>query len=231
VLTEIAKDVWTAEGPVVKFFIFDYPTRMAVVRLSNGDLWIWSPTGLDDALAAELTALGPVKHLVSPNALHHLYMGEWKERFPDARLYASPGLAKKRTDLHFDAELGDAPDPDWGDEIDQVVFRGSFFLEEVVFLHRASETALVCDLIQRFDPASLSGWRGAIMKLWGLVGPNGSTPLEWRASWLNRRAGRAARDKALAWNPSNLVIAHGVHPTENGRAALERGLRWLGPTG
>ncbi len=207
---------------------FPYPTRMAVVRLADGGLWIWSPIELNDALAAELEALGPVRQLVAPNKLHHLYLGAWAERFPDARLHAPPGLAEKRRDLHFHAELADAPDPAWAGQIDQVVFRGSFFLEEVVFFHRASGTALVCDLVQRFDPATLTGWLGLLMKLWGLTGPDGSTPREWRASWLDRKAGRAALTTALAWSPERLVIAHGVLPQENGGAALARGLRWLG---
>ncbi len=226
-LTKVGNDIWTAEGPVVKFFVFDYPTRMAVVRLSRGDLWVWSPVGLSDELARELDALGPVRHLVSPNKLHHLFMGEWKERYPDARMVASPGLARKRRDLVFDAGVDDAPDPVWGDEIEHVIFRGSFFLDEVVFFHRASRTALVCDLIQRFDPAAMTGWRGAWMKLWGLVGEDGSTPLEWRASYWRRAPAREALEHALAWNPDRLLIAHGMQPTENGRDALARGLRWL----
>ncbi len=175
----------------------------------------------------EIEALGPVRQLVAPNKLHHLWLGDWAERFPEARLHAPPGLARKRRDLVFHAELGDEPDPAWRDQIDQVVFRGSFLSDEVVFFHRASRTALVCDLVQRFDPRSLAGLSGLLMRLDGLVGPDGSTPRDWRASWWNRRAGRRALRTALAWNPGRLVIAHGTLPEENGREALRRGLRWL----
>ena len=226
-LEEFAKDVWTAEGPVVKFIFFDYPTRMAVIRLSDGGLWIWSPIALTDELAAEVDALGPVRHLVSPNALHHLYLGEWKERYPAARLHAPPGLARKRKDLVFDAQLTDGPREGWSSDIEHVTFHGSFFLEEVVFFHRESRTLLVCDLVQRLDPATQTGWRGAWMKLWGVVGEDGSTPLEWRVSFLNREKARAALDRARTWAPERLLIAHGVQPEEDGREALERGLRWL----
>jgi hypothetical protein len=228
VLREFGRDIWLADGPSVRFVgIFDYPTRMAVVRLADGGLWVWSPIALDEQLASQVEGLGPVRHLVAPNKLHHLYLGAWCERFPEARLYAAPGLASKRGDLSFDAELGDAPDPTWGEEIEHVVFHGSFALEEVVFLHRASRTALVCDLIQRFDPGTQRGWRGAWMRLWGLVGEKGSTPLEWRASFWNRRAARSALERALAWDPERLVIAHGKLPAEPGSEALARGLRWL----
>ena len=220
-------DLWLCEGPTVDFLGFPYPTRMAVVRLASGELWLWSPVEWSEALAAELERLGRVSQLVAPNKLHHLYLGEWADRFPEARLHASPGLVRKRPDLHFHSELSEAPDPAWEGEIDQVVFRGSRFMEEVVFFHRGSSTVLVCDLIQRMDPAGFSGWRGWLMRANGLVGPDGSTPLEWRASFLSRRRARAALRTALAWKPDHLVIAHGVLPEENGEQALARGLRWL----
>ncbi len=227
-LNENGPGLWTAEGPAVRFLgLFPYPTRMAVVRLREGSLWIWSPISLDPALAEAVDALGPVRHLVAPNKLHHLYLGEWAARYPQARLYAAPGLARKRRDLDFDAELDAIPPNAWAAEIDQVVMRGSLLIDEVLFFHRASRTALVCDLIQRFDPQSLAGWRGLLMRLDGLVGPEGSTPREWRALFWSRSRARVAARHALAWNPERLVIAHGALPTEPGRAAFARGLRWL----
>ena len=65
------------------------------------------------------------------------------------------------------------------------------------------------------------------MRLDGLVGPGGSTPREWRASFLRRREARQALETALGWNPRRLLIAHGLLPEENGRDALARGLHWL----
>lgn len=49
-----------------------------------------------------------VRFLVSPNRLHHLFLAEWKSAYPQARLYASPGLRKERRDLAIDGELGPA---------------------------------------------------------------------------------------------------------------------------
>lgn len=227
-LRALGEELWLAEGPVVRFLrFFPYPTRTVLVRLADGGLWVWSPTALGPELAKQVEALGPVTHLVAPNALHHLYLAEWRERFPAARLHAAPGLARKRPDLCFQTELSDVPDPAWAREIDQVVFRGSRFLEEVVFFHRRSRTALVTDLIQRFDPQQLQGLVRVVMRLWGLVGENGSTPREWRASFLDRRPARAALRRLLDWDPERLVIAHGRLPRERGREAIERGLRWL----
>jgi len=230
-LNPVGPELWIADGPTVLFLgLFPYPTRMAVARLRDGNLWIWSPLRIDergDALTATVDALGPVRHLVAPNKLHHLFLDAWKSRYPEAQLYAAPGLARKRRDLSFVAELSDVPPAAWAGELDQIVVRGSFFMEEVVFFHRAARTALVCDLIQRFARGSLRGWRAQLMAWDGLVGPEGSTPREWRASFWRRAVARAAVRRILGWNPDRLVIAHGELPTEDGRTALERGLRWL----
>ena len=115
------------------FFGFPYPTRMALVRLSDGSVWIWSPIALTDDLARAVDLIGRVRYIVSPNKLHHLFLREWSRRWPDAKLFAPPGLAQKKPDLRFEGELGDEPDPNWASEIDQVVFRGSLTMEEVVF--------------------------------------------------------------------------------------------------
>jgi hypothetical protein len=200
-----------------------------VVRLAGDDLWVWSPVGLSDEVAAEVESLGTVQHLVSPNKIHHLFLGEWAARWPEAEIYASPGLAKKRPDLNFTTELDDHPPVEWEGQIDQVVFRGSLFMDEVVFFHRASSTCLVCDLIQRHEPAHQTGWKGWLMRVDGLVGDGGSTPREWRASFIHRLQPRRALERALSWNPERLVIAHGEWAPSKGADVLRRSLSWLKP--
>ncbi len=226
-LLQFGPEIWIADGPVTSFHGFAYPTRMAVIRLSNGSLFVWSPIALSDSLSASINALGQVRHLVSPNALHHLFLGEWKSAYPAARLYASPGLRRKREDLSFDAELGDAPEPQWAGEIDQVVLRGSFALTEVVFFHRGARTVLFADLIQNFPPDWFKGWRGLVARYGGIVAPNPGAPRDWRLSFFNRRAARRSLDKVLAWPIERVLIAHGDLPTGDGATFVRRGFTWL----
>ncbi|MCP5373192.1 MAG: DUF4336 domain-containing protein [Hyphomicrobiales bacterium] len=226
-LEEFGPGLYAADGPEVSFFGFPYPTRMAAAVLADGTVWVWSPVALDEDLARAVEALGVVRHIVSPNKIHHLFLGDWQRRWPDARLHAPPGLARRRPDLRFDAELGDHPDPAWAADIDQVVFRGSFAMEEVMFFHRPSRTAIVGDLVQRHDAAAMEGWKGALMRLDGLVGEHGGTPREWRASFLDRAAARAARDRALAWHADRLLIAHGACATSGTAEILAEALSWI----
>ncbi|TPK80169.1 DUF4336 domain-containing protein [Mesorhizobium sp. B2-4-13] len=62
---------------------------MAVVRLADGGLWLWSPVERTAAIEGEIRALGPVRHIVSPNKLHCLFWGEWQAAFPAANLWAT----------------------------------------------------------------------------------------------------------------------------------------------
>lgn len=226
-LEQFGPSLFSADGPTVSFFGFPYPTRMAVARLADGSVWVWSPIALTDELANEVEAIGPVRHIVSPNKIHHLFLREWAERWPDARLYAPPGLARKKPELRFFAELDDEPSPSWATDIDQVVFRGSFAMEEVAFFHRASRTAIICDLIQRHSPTKMSGWRGFLMQLDGLVGEHGSTPREWRASFLRRGPARAAQRKVLGWNAEQLLVAHGECAHTDAARVIAAALSWI----
>jgi len=226
-LEEFGPSLYSADGPTVPFFGFPYPTRMAVVRLSDGSVWVWSPVALTEELTNEVNAIGPVHHIVSPNKIHHLFLNEWADRWPDARLYTPPGLARKKPELRFDDELGDEPDPKWAADIDQVVFRGSFAMEEVAFFHRTSRTAIIGDLIQRHPKSKMSGWKGMLMVLDGLVGEHGSTPREWRASFLRRSPARAARKKVLDWNAERLLIAHGQCAQTKASEIIMAALSWI----
>ena len=218
--------IWTSGGPIISFFGFRYPTRMAVVRLPNGGSFVWSPVELSTPLKREVDALGPVCCLVSPNRLHHLYLGEWKSAYPGARLIAAPGLRAKRKDLAFDGELGDAPEQAWAGEIDQIAVRGSV-LTEVVFFHRQSRTAIFADLVQNFPADWFGGWRGVVARLDGICAPNPGAPREWRASFIDRRSARASLQYILSWPIERVVMAHGDLVRADGLSFVRRAFNWL----
>ena len=226
-ISEFGPSIYVADGPVVSFYGFPYPTRMAIVRLSDGSAWIWSPVALNDALIEFVNTFDRVSHIVSPNKIHHLFLDEWHERWPEALLHAPPGLAQRKPETHFNAELADEPDPAWEADIDQVIFRGSLAMEEVVFFHRASRTALFCDLIQRHPETEMTGWRGMLMRLDGLVGSGGSTPREWRASFLQRARARSALETVKGWKPDRLLIAHGECAQTGATEVITKALRWI----
>ena len=229
-LQPLGQDIWVCEGENVDFYGFAYPTRMVVVRLPDGCLWVWSPVRPDADLFKEVTALGEVGHLVSPNKLHHLFLGEWKERFADALIWGPQSSISKRTDLAFEAALDRQVPVCWGGALEMFHFTGSRFMDELVFFHRDSATAILADLSENFSPEFVStywkGWKGVVARIWGIM--EGKAPLEWRLSFLSRKQARAERDRLLALHPRQVVMAHGTLQRQDGEAFLRRVLGWMG---
>jgi hypothetical protein len=232
----VARDVWIVDGPAIQMALplgsLPFPTRMAVIRLTSGDLFLHSPIALHEDLARAVEALGRVRHLVSPNRLHYAFIPDWKRRFPEARTWASPGVreraASQGIEIAFDADLADRPDPAWSLDIDQLVFRGSRIVEEVVFFHRESRTLVLADLVESFEPRRFSrAWR-PFLRLARVADPDGQTPLDLRLSFLGRaRSARESFARVRAWEPERVILAHGRWYAENGKAELDRAFRWL----
>lgn len=227
-LTKWGDDIWLADGPDVTSYGFRYPTRMAVLRLSDGGLFIWSPTAVSDAARAEIDALGAVRFLVTPTAMHHLALPAWRAAYPDARLYAAPGSRERAGHIAFDDDLGDAPPQAWASEIDQVLVRGNRIATEAVFFHRKSRTVLIADLLQQFPPGWFTGWRALVARLDRMIGDEPQTPMKFRLAFSDRTAARASLKHILDWPAEKVVIAHGAPVISQGQAFLKRAFGWLG---
>lgn len=229
-LKQFGQEIWTSDGPNVSGALgFHFPTRMVVIRLSGGDLFVWSPVAITDDLRASVNALGRVRHLVAPNSLHHVSINAWKQAYPDARVHGAPGLKSVRPDIVSDSELGDQPDAAWAADIEQVVARGNRITTEVVFLHRASRTAIFTDLIQQFPRGWFRGWRGIIANLDGMTRAEPSVPQKFRTAFADRDAARVSLRRILAWPTEKVLMAHGPPVTTDGAAFLARAFAWLKP--
>lgn len=230
-LIEVAGNIWIAEGGIVPFFGCAYPTRAVVVRLPSGGLWVWSPIQLTAELKQQIDALGTPAHLVSPNKIHHLFLKDWKDAWPEARLYGPQSTIEKRRDLPFETALDQSPPDAWEGDIDLVRFAGSAVMDEVVFFHRPSQTAILADLSENFSEDFLNAhwkpWQRWIARTWGIVVGKGYAPLEWRLTFFNRSRARADRDAILDWNPVGVIMAHGEWQKADGLKFLQKSLEWV----
>lgn len=223
-LRPLAQNLWVAERPQ-RFYGLEVGTRMTVIRLADGSLLLHSPVALDADLRRALDAIGRVRFAVAPNRVHHLYAGGVAEAYPEARLWVGPGLEKKRPDLVFEGVLGDEAPAEWKGQVDQLFFRGRPFENEVVFLHRASRTLILCDLAFNFGPSAAAATR-LLMRLirsYGRFGPTKLDPLLIR----DRRAARESLERILAWDFDRVVIAHGDVLESGGREAMRESYAWL----
>ncbi len=225
-LRKVDARIWTLEGAPIRFLSFPYELRSTIVDLGDGSLFVHSPVQLSIA-ARSVEALGQVAYIVAPNKLHHLFLREWAVAYPDARLYAPPGLRRKRPDLPFSADLCDHPEQAWKSSLHQRVVRGSFFMEEVVFFHRSSRTLILGDLIENHDPRRLGAVHRAIARANAMLAPNGSTPRNYRLSFLRRAGARRTVKEILSWEPRRVVVMHGPCVEENAPQFLQKAFGWL----
>ncbi|WP_227545993.1 DUF4336 domain-containing protein [Marinobacter fonticola] len=225
-LHELAENVWIVDGETVPFHGFPYTTRMTCIRLADGSLWVHSPVRLTPHLHSRVSTLGTVRYLIAPNHLHHLFIGEWQQAFPEASLYGTAQVIGKRKDLTFDAVLDSQRHWPWSAEIDQIIFSGSRMMEEAVFFHRPSATLIVADLIENFPAGHFNWWQQPIARLAGIVAPHGKTPLDWRLTF-NRRHAQDSLTHIKAWVPKFIVMAHGEIVEEKDNAFLNDSFDWL----
>ena len=115
--------------------------------------------------------------------------------------------------------------------IDLVRFAGSPAMDEVVFFHRPSATAILADLSEHFSEGFLTRywkpWQRWIAGLWGIVEGKGYAPLEWRLSFLNRSKGAHLQGQDPGLAPDRVIMAHGDWQRSDGKAFLEKALSWV----
>jgi hypothetical protein len=232
-LKPVAEGIWIVDGPEIRFryggLNFPFPTRMTIVRLADGGLWVHSPTEPSRSLTDTVAALGPIRHLVAPNTLHYWWMADWQERFPEARAHAVAALAgRAKRSIPPLIPLGDAPDPAWADDIDQLLVPGSL-LTEAVFFHRPSRTVILTDLIENFELKRVRRpLLRLLMKMFGAADPDGKAPYDMQWSfWRTRGEVRNAVERMIAWGPERAIIAHGRWYERDAVNELRRAFRWV----
>lgn len=218
---QFARDIWTVDGPAVRAFGISLPTRMVVAKLSDGSLWINSPVSVSAVEIKALERIGPVKYLVAPTPMHLWRLADWAARFPEAQLWGMPG--RHRTS-HTNV-LTDEPPAPWAHDLDQLVFRGNVFLDEVYFLHRTSRTAIVADFIQNYPARHGQPVLNAVLRLAGVL--NGGVPIDIRLSFFAREAARRSLEKLLAWDFDRLIVAHGNCVDRDAKQFVQDAFRWL----
>lgn len=159
-LKKVDQNIWIVDGERINMAVgpmgVPFSTRMTIIRLKDGSLWCHSPIKPTASLLAEVDQLGEVRHLISPNKIHYAFIGEWKQHYPQATTWSSPGVEKRarsqKISVVFDQPLEEKAPRIWQSEIKQLHFKGSLAVEEVVFFHKSSQTLILTDLIENFEP-------------------------------------------------------------------------------
>jgi len=233
-LKPIAENIWIVDGPIIEFGMpwpkMPFPTRMTVIRLADGGLFIHSPTPITAQLRAQIDAIGSVRSIVGPNRIHYWWVPDWRDGYPEASVYLAPRIREQAGErIDFPAqEMTTAIGYPWDGEIRTLPVTGDF-MTEVVFFHIASRTLILTDFIENFEPDKLANpLMRLLTRFGGVQAPDGQMPRDMRLTYRKQRdALRAAIETMIGWNPERVVIAHGRWFETNGAAELRRAFRWV----
>ncbi|MEQ8692652.1 MAG: DUF4336 domain-containing protein [Pseudomonadales bacterium] len=209
-ITEIGLDIWTMEGPELVFAGAEMGTRMTIVKLASGDLWVHSPVALDAATIEYLTLLGgPVRHLVAPNRFHHLFLSQWRERWPSAVVYAESGLLKKIPAIEPALTLSNDAPPAYRADIEQILFDCNPFFSEAIFFHRPSATLILTDLFINLCVDHVPLLPRLFLRFEQVIYPHGGMPRLLRWTTRDKVRARTVFQQLLDWQPRQITFAHG----------------------
>ena len=131
-------------------------TRMTVIRLADGSLFSHSAVPLSSAQKLALDAIGPLRHIVAPSAMHHLFVGKLAKLYPQARLYGTAGVLRKHPDQPLLEPLPADDEAPWAGELQCIHLDGLALLDETLWFHPASGSLIATNVLQCWQgPLSL----------------------------------------------------------------------------
>jgi hypothetical protein len=200
--------------------------RMTVIKLRGGKVLVHSPCAFDEALTAEVAALGPVAAILAPGNFHWLHVKSCQRAFPGAMTYVCPGTEERAKDLTFDEVLGDEAPALWADEMSQVALRGTRVMREVAFLHHDSKTLILVDLVENVTAAT-PGTNLFLRLLFRAIGMwNTPSPApEYRLGWGDKALVRQGLERILAWDFDRVILSHGDLITRDAKQVVTRAWR------
>ncbi len=233
-LQPIGHEIWIVEGPVIGFrwlgLRLPFTTRMTIVRLADGGLWVHSPIELGADLAAAVDALGPVRHLVAPNRIHYWWLpagsgairgvglaspttraGRYAMASASTAAWArsrrSPGRGRSSSSW---SGAGTSPRP-------------SSFTPPRARSSSPTSSRASRPIGSRAPSSAFSAApRALFIRRQDAARPEDDLPRQGRGG----ARGRAPHDRMA---PERIVIAHGRWYRENAEAELRRAFRWAGP--
>ena len=230
-LRQIDHNLWVVEQPQ-RFMGLEVGTRMTVICLEDKSLLLISPVAINSTIKAKLDNLGTVKYLIAPNLFHHLYLEQAHNTYPNAKIFAPPGLAVKQPDLSIDQTFTQDP-IEFNSEVEYFLLEGFqiFVLpkieatNEVIFYHLASKTLIITDSAFNFDD-SLPLLTQVAARLLGSYQILKPTWLEKIAVQDKEKLQRSV-DKILDWDFKRVIMGHGKIVEHEAKKQLSEGYRWL----
>jgi len=232
VIRNVTPAVVTFSTPFKRWGLLPVGGRSTAVKLRSGDVWVLASTPLCDETKSKLNQMGPVKWLIAANAVHHLYIGDFKKEYPDAKLIGVRPLLNKRKDLPWDGAYGNDPkDTEYGFESEiKACYFTSHVNKDVAFLHTESKSMINADLLfnlpatEQFSKAKTAPWflRSSSFSPWSTFHKR----FAWYMIVLNRDVMKREAREVANWDFDRIIPCHGEVVEKDGNAAWKTAFQW-----
>ena len=204
-LEKKATGLWCAQHKFRKNGV-GVSSRMTVVELPDGKLWIHSPIPPNKTIRAQLDAIGCVHTVIVPNRSHQLFLGDFLTHYPDVTIYGPADVFISRAGHAGYNTLDADASENWSPTLKFWVFDGIPKIEESIWFHTISSTLIITDLCQNWSgELPLSAYIYA--KLNGVSGTL-SVPRIVRYMVSDKSAAAASVDQILKLPISRIVLGH-----------------------
>lgn len=226
-LREIDSNIWVAEQPL-RYLGLSIGARMTVLRLDNRKLAVISPIQVSDTIASQIGELGTVQHIIAPNLYHYSSIASFKALYPNAIVWAVPGLQAKRPELPINKIIERDVRSLWNglehvflDGFRTLGLGGFDSFNECVFFHSESRTLILTDAAVHFDESFpvLTQLASRVLGGYKRLSP---TLLE-RMATTEKESVRKSVEKILGWDFERVMMAHGSVIEQNGKEKFKQG--------
>lgn len=225
------------------------------VKLTSGSLAVFSPVAMTDEVKAKLAQLGGnVKYIIAPDIEHHIFITEWHQAYPEAKIIGPEGLPEKRAKQSPN-------DPKIGNEEFAVVFKAQNKLDirideefdrdfqyeyvdshankELVFLYKPEKIMIEADLMfnlpaneQYLKVPESEKKPGFPARLFmSLQSTQGDAKAMKRFMWYvmsarDRNGFNQSVERINAWDFETMIPCHGETMVGDGKQVFEKVFEW-----
>lgn len=254
VIRDLVPGITTFSVPFLRFGLIKFGGRGTVVRLSSGNLAVFSPVALTPTVQTKLQSLGTtVSYIAAPDLEHHIFLSSWAEAYPKAHIIAPEGLAEKRASINAkDKSVTTVPistiftaknkeSVRVSEEFDadfEYEFVDAHPNKELVFFHKPTKTLIEADLLfnlpatEQYSKAGIDARSGLLTKLFGGIQTTKGTAIwQKRMLWYAFSSGdREGFNKSIkrinTWGFENIVPCHGDTIVGDGKGIFEKVFAW-----
>ncbi len=203
---------------VLKMPFMQLPVRTVIVNINGQEILISPGSKIP---SEQYDPKWNISDIVAPNSYHHGGVPKAASIYKNAKLWAVPGLEKKRADIAWTNILDEKSWP-YKDQLEVVPLKGMPKMNEFLFVHKESRSLIVTDMCFNIVGEQGFGQR-LIMSLFGTYNRFAIGRL-FTKGIQDKSAFKKSISKLLSHDFENIIVSHGSMVQGNGKAILVKAL-------